>query len=40
MVDTDTSAEKFIKNLTSKCTYIVTEDVLPKILCFTQIYRA
>ena len=30
MVDTDTSAEKFIKNLTSKCTYIVTEDVLPK----------
>lgn len=30
VVDIDKSAEKFIKNLTSKCTYIYTADVLPK----------
>lgn len=30
VVDTDKSAEKFIENLTSKCTYLVTKDVLPK----------
>ena len=30
VVDIDKSAEKFIENLTSKCTYIFAEDVLPK----------
>lgn len=30
IVDIDNSAEEFIKNLTSKCTYLKTEDVLPK----------
>ena len=30
IVDTDKSAEKFIENLTNKCTYLVTKDVLPK----------
>ncbi len=30
VVDTDRSAEKFIENLTSKCTYIFNADVLPK----------
>ncbi len=30
MVDVDRSAEKFIENLTGKCTYIPTADVLPK----------
>lgn len=30
VVDVDKSAEAFIDNLTSKCTYIKTEDVLPK----------
>lgn len=30
VVDVDKSAEKFIENLTSKCTYIFAEDVLPK----------
>lgn len=30
VVDIDKSAEKFIEKLTSKCTYIFAEDVLPK----------
>ena len=30
VVDVDKSAEKFIENLTSKCTYIFAADVLPK----------
>lgn len=30
VVDTDASAEKFISNLTSKCTYLPREDVIPK----------
>lgn len=30
MVDTDVSAEKFIANLTSKCTYFSNQDVIPK----------
>lgn len=30
IVDVDRSAEKFIENLTSKCTYLPREDVLPK----------
>ncbi len=30
LVDVDSSAEKFIENLTSKCTYLPREDVLPK----------
>ncbi len=30
VVDYEKSAEKFIENLTSKCTYIPSEDVLPK----------
>ncbi len=30
VVDTDASAEKFIDNLTSKCTYLPKEDVIPK----------
>lgn len=30
VVDTDASAEKFINNLTSKCTYLPREDVIPK----------
>lgn len=30
VVDTEKSAENFINNLTSKCTYLYTEDVLPK----------
>ena len=30
MIDYDQSAESFIKNLTSKCTYLPEEDVLPK----------
>ena len=30
VVDEDKSAEKFIENLTSKCTYLVTKDVVPK----------
>ncbi len=30
VVDVDKSAEKFIENLTNKCTYLVTKDVLPK----------
>lgn len=30
VVDTEKSAEKFIEKLTSKCTYIFSEDVLPK----------
>lgn len=30
VVNIDRSAEKFIENLTSKCTYLVAEDVLPK----------
>lgn len=30
VVDIDKSAEKFIENLTAKCTYIPTADVLPK----------
>ncbi len=30
VVDVDKSAEKFIENLTSKCTYIFDADVLPK----------
>ncbi len=29
-MDVDKSAEKFIENLTNKCTYLVTKDVLPK----------
>ena len=30
VVDADNSAEKFINNLTSKCTYLPKEDVIPK----------
>lgn len=30
VVDIDKSAEKFIENLTSKCTYLPREDVIPK----------
>lgn len=30
MVDTEASAEKFIRRMTNKCTYLVMEDVLPK----------
>lgn len=30
VVDVDKSAEKFIENLTSKCTYLPREDVIPK----------
>lgn len=30
VVDVDKSAEKFIENLTSKCTYLPKEDVIPK----------
>ena len=30
VVDVDSSAEKFIENLTSKCTYLPMEDVIPK----------
>ncbi len=30
VVNTDASAEKFIDNLTSKCTYLPREDVIPK----------
>lgn len=30
VVDVDASAEKFIENLTNKCTYLFKEDVLPK----------
>ena len=30
MVDLDASAENFIRNMTSKCTYLHAEDVLPK----------
>lgn len=30
IVDIDKSAEKFIENLTSKCTYLPREDVIPK----------
>ena len=30
VVDIDRSAEKFIENLTSKCTYLYKEDVIPK----------
>lgn len=30
VVDIDKSAEKFIENLTSKCTYLPLEDVIPK----------
>ncbi|MBQ3087840.1 MAG: type II CRISPR RNA-guided endonuclease Cas9 [Clostridia bacterium] len=30
IVDVDRSAEKFIENLTAKCTYLTREDVLPK----------
>lgn len=30
VVNVDRSAEKFIENLTSKCTYLFAEDVLPK----------
>ncbi len=30
MVDTDKTAEKFIRKMTNKCTYLVGEDVLPK----------
>ncbi len=29
-VDTNSSAEKFIKRMTNKCTYLPTEDVVPK----------
>lgn len=29
MVDTETSAEKFIRRMTSKCSYLIHEDVLP-----------
>jgi CRISPR-associated protein, csn1 family len=30
LVDKEASAEKFIENLTNKCTYLIGEDVLPK----------
>lgn len=30
MVDTEASAEEFIRRMTSKCTYLIHEDVLPK----------
>lgn len=30
VVDTEASAEKFIRRMTNKCTYLVGEDVLPK----------
>lgn len=30
IVDTDKSAERFIKRMTNKCTYLIGEDVLPK----------
>lgn len=30
MVDTEESAERFIRRMTSKCTYLIHEDVLPK----------
>ncbi len=30
IVDTEASAEKFIRRMTNKCTYLVGEDVLPK----------
>ena len=30
MVDTEASAEKFIRRMTSKCSYLIHEDVLPK----------
>lgn len=30
LVDEEASAEKFIENLTNKCTYLIGEDVLPK----------
>ena len=29
-VDKDASAEKFIRKMTNKCTYLIGEDVLPK----------
>lgn len=30
MIDIEASAEKFIRRMTNKCTYLVSEDVLPK----------
>lgn len=30
MIDVEASAEKFIRRMTNKCTYLVSEDVLPK----------
>lgn len=30
IVDTDKTAEKFIKRMTNKCTYLLNEDVIPK----------
>ena len=30
MIDTETSAEQFIRRMTNKCTYLAMEDVLPK----------
>lgn len=30
IVDVEESAEKFIRRMTNKCTYLVGEDVLPK----------
>ncbi|MCI8487074.1 MAG: type II CRISPR RNA-guided endonuclease Cas9 [Clostridia bacterium] len=30
IVDADTTAEKFIKRMTNKCTYLINEDVMPK----------
>lgn len=30
MIDTEASAERFIRRMTNKCTYLVSEDVLPK----------
>ena len=31
MVDLEASAEQFIRRMTNKCTYLPSEDVLPKV---------
>lgn len=39
VVDVEKSAEKFIKRMTNKCTYLINEDVLPKYSLLIQKYE-
>lgn len=39
VVNRSKSAEKFIRKMTNKCTYLMDEDVLPKIVCYIKRWK-